>query len=179
MRPFGSSLCDKRGTTGLIFLSDLAFLPTSKLGIVVLSNARASNTFNLGVRYRLWELAFGQTSEADAMVNYELDSEAKTRQDLKAQLGPIDPAAVEPYLGSFTNAALGNVSLALHEGKLILDAGEFTAELRPGTDPTTKQTTYLFMDGPFAGVGSAFGGDAGKPTLTLARPPDSYTFVEK
>ena len=44
---------------------------------------------------------------------------------MAASLVDIDQAAVAPYLGRYTNDALGEITIELEDGKLIMDVGEF------------------------------------------------------
>jgi CubicO group peptidase (beta-lactamase class C family) len=175
----GLQLLEHGGNT-LGFTSDLAFLPQADLGIVVLANAQGSNIFNQAVRNRLFELAYGLPVEHDARFAYALDAQRKAVQDVKTELGQgFDAGAVAPYLGAFTNEALGDITLSIKDGKLTLDAGEFTGELRVHVDESGK-ISYVFFDGPLASLPFEFKQDgAGKPIIVLVQPPDTYEFTRK
>lgn len=116
------------------FTADLAFLPESSLGIVVLTNAASSNSFNQAVRFRLFELALDQPKTHDAQFVYH-PKPKRLSAEMAPLLADLDPATVAPYLGAYHNEALGDITLRLQEGKLSLDAGEIVMELRPLAQP--------------------------------------------
>jgi hypothetical protein len=86
------------------------------------------------------------------MLGQFLDAQASQIAALRAQLRPVDPAAVTPYLGRYANPALGEVELALRDGRLVFDAGELRSELQPRVDDTGEVIDYVFTDPPLAGA---------------------------
>lgn len=119
----------QHGGNTLGFTSDFAFLPNSGLGIVVLTNARASNEFNQAVRNRLFELAFDQPMEFDAQASLA-HAQLMMQFDDLANLASVNAAQVGPFLGRFANPTLGEVELRLDGDALVLDIGETVMELR-------------------------------------------------
>ena len=134
------------------FVSLVMFLPDADLGLVVLTNGPgvASGLLTYAVQFRLLEILFDRPASFDAGLMPILAAAAEGRADLLAQLGNVDPAAVGPYLGRYTNASLGEFTLALREGRLIFDAGEIRSELRPQVDPAGVTTDYRMVDPPMA-----------------------------
>jgi len=135
----GARLLDHTGgTTG--FSSDMSFLPDANLGVVVLTNAGVSEAavrLPSAVRTRLLELAFGQPMEADARLDAAIAADQKTVSDAQASLqSDPDPAVLAPYLETYTNEALGKVTLTLKDGKFVLDGGEIVSQLRRVGDKT-------------------------------------------
>ena len=113
------------------FTSDLAFVPQIGLGISVLTN-QVGSSLNQLVRFRLLELLYERDSEYDGLVQLSLERLERQLAELREQtLDSVDPDAVAPYLGVFTNEALGEIALALEDGMLTLDAGEFKMDLLP------------------------------------------------
>ncbi len=166
------------GTGG--FTADIAFLPEADLGIVILTNAFALSpkspiplAFEYATELRLFEILFDQPAEIDA----ELGEQARTLAAARppVSLGKIDPGAVAPYLGRYDNAELGEVSLSLRNGRLMLDTGEVNSELRPLADDD-GEAVYLLHDPPLSlfsqayGVTLRFGGDAEGPRITMTIP---------
>ena len=157
------------GTTG--YTSQLAFLPDADLGIAVLSNAFSMKPFPLAFEYavqmRLFELLFDQPAEFDAEIA-SLEADAPE----PVALGEIDVTAVQPQLGTYANADLGEVTLTKRNGHLLLDAGEVSSELRPLAD---DPATLLLVDPPLSlfseayGASVTFGDDAGSG-LVIAIP---------
>jgi CubicO group peptidase (beta-lactamase class C family) len=119
----------QHGGNTLGFTSDLSFLPQSNLGIVVLSNARASNDFSLAVRNRLFEIAFDQPREYDAQARLA-HAQLKSQFKELGELAVPDTELVEPFLGRFSNPKLGPVELKYDGSTLVLDIGEAEMELR-------------------------------------------------
>ena len=117
------------GTFG--FSTQAALLPDADLGLVVLTNGINASFFTDAVQFRLFELAFGQPVAFDAVVTAGIAAAAQRGAEVGGQLGPVDPQAVAPYPGRFESDVLGEVEVALDDGSLFLDAGDFRAELRP------------------------------------------------
>lgn len=144
----GQRLLIHTGGTGG-FSAVLAFLPDAKVGVAVLTNAGQSNSATslpTAVSFRLFELLFGQSQEVDARLRAAIEADRAARAEIVEQLRP-DPAAASlaPYLGRFTNEALGEVTLTLADDKLMLDVGEFTSQLR-----NIGEETFVLWDPPLA-----------------------------
>jgi CubicO group peptidase (beta-lactamase class C family) len=149
---FGQQLVWHNGAT-LGFHSLVTLLPEAELGAVVLTNATVgkAETFTTAVQMRLLELLFDLPTTIDAVLAPGSAAVAEARDDLLAELGQVDPAAVTPFLGRYTNPTLGDLTLALREGALVFDIGPLRSEMRPvlGADGTV--THYLFVDPPLGG----------------------------
>jgi CubicO group peptidase (beta-lactamase class C family) len=139
------------GTFG--FGSQVAFLPEADLGLVILTNdVVTGGPFTLALQYRLFELLFDQPSEIDPLLSQLFEQQAQQLAQIQAQLGQADPAAVGPYLGRYTNPALGEIQLRLEGSTLILDGGEIRSALRPLMDEAGNVVAYVFTDAPLAGA---------------------------
>jgi CubicO group peptidase (beta-lactamase class C family) len=162
------------GTNG--FSAEFAFLPEADLGVVVLSNSLQAGmalgeAFPYAVQFRLFEILFDQQPQIDA----ELATIAAELDAARPALGDIDPAAVTPYVGRYVNPDLGEVTLSLRGGRLILDSGESRSELRPPASDAGDGRTFFFLDPPLSffselGTTVSLTGDADAPTLTLTIP---------
>jgi CubicO group peptidase (beta-lactamase class C family) len=138
------------GTLG--FVSEVAFLPEADLGIVILTNGgQGAGTFNYAVQFRLFELLFDQSAEFDALLGPFLEVQTAQLGELRAHLETVDPEAVAPYLGRYEHPTLGEVEVALRDGKLVFDAGEIRSEMRPQVDEAGQVVGYVFTDPPLAG----------------------------
>jgi CubicO group peptidase (beta-lactamase class C family) len=177
----GAPLLSHGGGTGG-FSSFMAFLPDAKLGVIVLTNAGQSNAATrlpTAVTFRLFELVFGQPMEFDARFAAALAADDQGRTVMMEQIQPnADAVALAPYLGVYTNEALGEVTLALAEDKLTFDAGEVTSELR-----RIGATTYVLWDPPLAGPRIELSQDgAGRPGFVFdPHSPDApmtYAFTK-
>jgi CubicO group peptidase (beta-lactamase class C family) len=161
------------------FTSGFTFLPSRDLGIIVLTNGRATNLFNDGVAARLLELLFDQPAEMQTQIDFYLEQIDEQVQELAAQIDTqVDADAVDAYLGRFTSAALGEINLALTDGKLMLDAGEFVTELRPKRDDEGELEGYIQIDAPLQGLLYKFVEDSdGAPVIELGEGASIYTFT--
>jgi CubicO group peptidase (beta-lactamase class C family) len=157
------------------FTSDMSFMPTVQLGVIVISNSSGGVIFNAAVRNRLLELAFEQPMDYDATFSYRLAVQQKTNQALAALLqNHLDWTAINPFLGSYHNDALGDITLANQNDKLVLKAGGYSNEL----SATIQKGTYLTTNGILTSVPLEFTQDAsGKPQVVVAVPPDVYEFT--
>ena len=164
------------GTFG--FHAQAALLPDADLGLVVLTNGINADLFKYAVQYRLFELAFDQPATFDPMVRAVIDANAQQAAGLQQQLEPLDPAAVAPYLGRYTSDVLGEVAIALGDGVLVLDAGEFQAELWPLPDPGSEAMTFLTTDLPLAGAATVtFQQDGDGPIMVFTDPGTGAPYV--
>jgi CubicO group peptidase (beta-lactamase class C family) len=135
------------GTFG--FAAEVAFLPEADLGVVILTNDVArGGPFTSAVQFRLLELLFDQPAEIDPLLAQFLGGGGSEAP----RFGQVDAAAVAPYLGRYTNSALGEVELRLEGERLVLDAGEVRSALRPLVDEAGQVTAYVFADPPLAGA---------------------------
>ncbi|MFN8591145.1 MAG: serine hydrolase domain-containing protein [Thermomicrobiales bacterium] len=165
------------GTFG--FASEVAFLPEANLGIVILSNGGAGGAPALfGIQYHLFSLLFDQPAEVDAFLDQAVPARDEQLAALRAMLRPVDPAAVTPYLGRYTNPALGEVVLRLQDGTLILDSGEIRSELRAVVGEDGQIEGYIFVDPPLnrpdVPVFLQEGAEGG-PELSVTVPDDDPT----
>lgn len=136
------------------FNSQITFLPDAGFGIVILTNGGpGAKPFTLAVRFRLLELLFEQPQEYDALAVRSLEAEAKAFAAMRAELRPVDAAAVAPWQGRYANKAMGEVALVMSDGKLVLDAGAYHSELRARVDKTGQVSGYGFIDPGLAGPG--------------------------
>lgn len=159
------------------FTANLAFLPDHDLGISVLSNARGSAGFTQAVRFRLFELVFGLESEFEEQAAFGWKAAEDTIAELAASLADIDQAAVTPYLGRYTNDALGEIIIELEDGKLIMDVGEFRAEVREKAGDDEKVTDYILASSMALSFPLQFRiTDEGDPFILFGVGVIEYTF---
>lgn len=172
----GQLLIHHGGNT-LGFTSDLAFLPQADIGISVLTNGQVTNAFNQALRFRLFELVFDQAPEADAQATFAFESLRREFTRPLENLTAVDPAAVEPFLGRYTNPALGEVELRLEDETLLLDVGEFIVEVRAQTNEAGEVERYVTYNIPLVGLPIEFTeNEAGETTFVLGGGVAAYQF---
>ena len=162
----GQPLIQHGGNT-LGFSTDFAFLPEANLGIVVMANGRITNAFNQAVRFRLLELAFDQPQEYDATASFMNEQITKSLAGAVEKTKEVMVEAVANFLGRYTNPALGEVELKFVEGKLLLDAGEFTSEVRTAVDESGAETGYVLVGTPLMGIPIEFTLDEARNSILV------------
>lgn len=157
------------------YTSELAFLPEVDLGISILTNQQGSS-LNQIVRYRLLELLFQQESKIEGQVEFLLEMVEESRSELRDSLQEsVDADTVAPYLGAYTNDALGDVTFEWQDGALILDAGEFQLEIR-SRRKEDGEIVYGTFTPPLAGIPVEFSeDDEGNPTIIFGVGVVEYT----
>lgn len=160
------------------FTSELAFLPEVGIGISVVTNAWATNPFNEAVRTRLLEMLFLQEFEADEAAAFQFEALRSGLTDLATTVGTeVDPESVTPFEGRYQNEVLGVVDLALEERRLLMDIGEFVAEIRPTMNDEGEGDGYIFYDSPLRGTPVDLRQEAeGGPTLVVGEGVVEYRF---
>lgn len=158
------------------FTSELSFLPDLGLGISILSNQQHSS-LNQVARYRLLELLFQQDSEIEEILQFQIEQTEQSRTELRESLqDSIDPDAVAPYLGDYTNEDLGDATLQWQDDELILDVGEFQTGIRTRVNDE-GESEYFTFEPPLAGIPLEFEEDEdGNPTFVLGTGVVKYRF---
>ncbi|HEX7002841.1 MAG TPA: serine hydrolase domain-containing protein [Trueperaceae bacterium] len=166
------------GGNTLGFTSQLSFIPAADTGIVVLTNAQATNAFNTAVSTRLYELVYEQPSEVDAQVEFLVTQSETALAEAREQVqDAVEPDEVSPFLGRYENEALGEISLEMVGTQLFLDAGSFRSEIRPAFDREGEFDTYITYGAPIVGLPIALEtGEAGEQTVVLGSGAIEYTF---
>jgi CubicO group peptidase (beta-lactamase class C family) len=158
------------------FTSGVAFLPDSGLGIVVLANGQAANLFTEGVKMRLLELVFDQPKEFDESVAFALKSADEIYQQFQESLQPLDVDEAQPYLGVYTDPALGQITISLTNDTLWLDAGDFTTRLVRHVNDE-GEVSYVMAMPPLTGNFLKFTEQDGQLVIQIDLITDLYTFT--
>lgn len=162
------------GGNTLGFTSDMYFLPDLDLGIIVMNNARGSNVVTSAVWSRLLELIFDEDPVTEEQVAEVLDQSSE--QLASINFIDLDADALAPYLGTFSNDALGEITLSLETDMLYMDAGDWVAEIRALR--SNGEVFYVMYDMPLAGFDVAFALDADdNPTVIVGSSIVEYTFT--
>ena len=160
------------------FTSEFAFLPEAEVGIVVLANAQQANGFTGAIVTRLFELLYDVESEAESQAAFFVEQAQTSLTQVRERLqDAVDPATVEPFLGRYSNPALGPITLEMEGGQLVLDAGEFSTNVRPLLDADGGLETYITYGVPVTGLPvELLEDDAGQRTVVLGQGAMRYVF---
>ncbi len=166
------------GGNTLGFSSDMVFLPTADLGIIVLANAQGVNAFTGGVASRLLELVYDLPTDTEAFTAFQIEQIDQVLTEQRDQVVDRVPLADSlRYFGAYTNPALGEVSLRIEEGQLMLDAGEWSMQVRPLLDRQGEPDGYITYGAPLTGLPLRFEeGEDGDTVMVLGDGIVSYTF---
>lgn len=175
----GAGVIEHGGNT-LGFTSGFGFLPDKNIGVLVLTNAQGSNVFNEAIRERVLELVFEQNAAVEQTLEFALSQEASSLEELRANFVELDSAAIEPFLGTYQNNDLGEITLSFNGNTFEMDAGEIKSALQPFD--ADGRTVYAFSDPPLASAATAGFGfelrmDGETPVIDFMVPPDIYTFT--
>jgi CubicO group peptidase (beta-lactamase class C family) len=166
------------GGNTLGFTSDLAFLPEAGIGIVTLTNARIANLFTEAVRVRLLELAFAQEHESEEAIQFSVQQMQEQFAQLAEGMGPApDPETVARFIGTYTNPALGEITLAMDGDRLIFDAGEFRSEVRTTSGELARIAGYVLIEGPLNTLPLDLREEAGQPAVVVVDPSSVQEYV--
>jgi CubicO group peptidase (beta-lactamase class C family) len=162
------------------FSAELAFLPTNRLGVVILTNAESAGDFISAIRSRLFEITFGYPYQYDAIFTRSLvASQNGIANFAKSLLPGIDVQVISPYLGNFTNEKLGEINLHMEDSRLILSTSGLASELRQL--PALGENTFVVYDVPWAILGQwtfQFETDSqNKPTIALREKGVTQPFM--
>jgi CubicO group peptidase (beta-lactamase class C family) len=136
------------GGNTLGFSSDMLFLPKHRIGMVILTNLRAANTFLGAVHQRLLELLFGATAKADAIV---AAASIATEQSLerirqRVKTAPAEIAWIEKYVGSYRSEELGPARIFKREGGYRIDFESWSSDL--GVEEQSNESRLIVLTGP-------------------------------
>ncbi|HTE55138.1 MAG TPA: serine hydrolase domain-containing protein [Kofleriaceae bacterium] len=133
------------------FTSDLFFLPDHDIGVVVLTNAGGANAFRNAVRRRLLEIVFDGEPEAKDDLAAAMARGEKTLADERALVRAVPDAAwIDPLLGRYQHADLGQVELRRVGDRVVIDVGEWKSDV---TEKVDRDGTHkvILTSAPVAG----------------------------
>lgn len=149
---------DVLGSKSLIML-----MPEAEVGLVVLTNRMISTGFSYTVRYRLAEMLYGLESTKAGPFAAQWDGFLATIKELRSRQSPtVDPAAVAPYLGEYSDGWRVELGPATPEGGSTLFAirGPYRWQLMafvspsytperdyPPRDPTASAEEFMIANG--------------------------------
>jgi hypothetical protein len=160
------------------FVSQVTFLPEADLGIVILTNDTMAGTmFTIAIQYYLFELLFDQPHQVGSILDTTLDEWDQQAAERRAALGPVDTAAVEPWLGRYTTEDLGDAFLRMEGDELVFGAGEFKSVLRS----IEGEGAYALADPPLfselISLTLGTGADGGPEIVAPSIEDITYTFT--
>lgn len=128
------------GGNTLGFTADMYFLPDSRFGAVVLTNAYAAVDFLGALRQKVRELVFGAEPRAETIVETATTAKADAlaRLQTRAKTDAESTGWIGEVLGTYRNAKLGGARISRDDRGYRIDLDEWSsslaAEVQPGGD---------------------------------------------
>jgi len=166
------------GTVG--FASELVVIPEYDIGFALLTN-QMDQIVPIGrmATYRLLEMLTGSEQVYDQEIR-------RTARDIGWQTftlslitrKTVDPDKIAPFLGTYHNDLLGNVSLVLHDDHTLwVDFGEYEAAIRP---LVLEENQYIFYESTFVGKTIRLNMNPdGMPTMRWPGNEGTYNLVSE
>jgi len=137
------------GTMG--FATFLAFIPSKRVGVVMLSNGVATVGLHSALWARLLELWFGTNEKAKESLDFRIAEEKKALEQLRQRLKPVPPEWASSLCGTFFTEEIGRVTIASEKGNLVFRTSSYSTRLRAHDRPDGKRA-LIFIDPPLAGL---------------------------
>ena len=164
------------GTAG--FMSELVIIPEYHIGFAMLIN-RLDLAHQTGrmTTYRLLEMLTGseQTYDHEARLTAK-EIERQIPLLLLMTRRTVKPEIIAPFLGSYHNDVLGEITLVLHEDHTLwIDFGEYESPIRR---LIVEENQYIFFESIFIGktIQMSLNSD-GAPTMVWTGDERTYYFV--
>lgn len=153
-------------------------VPFAKVGVVVLTNSESGYGLTEQVKRRLLELLYdGKPEAVENITSAEKRSKesfAKFRSELDLNATPTQMA---PYVGRYSNADLGNLTVGYENGKLMARATSIWSEVAPKRNK--DGTTSLITISPgIGGLDLLAGTQNGRRSLVLNDGQHEYVFID-
>jgi CubicO group peptidase (beta-lactamase class C family) len=165
------------GGNTLGFSADMYFLPESRFGVVVLTNAYAAVEFLAAIRQKIRELVFGAEARAEKIVETAKMAKADflTRLQARAKTDADSTAWIAELLGTYRSAELGGARILRNDHGYRIDFDEWSsnlaAEIQPGGDRLLR-----LISPPWAGAMKMLVSDGG---LVLDAAQMKYVFKKE
>lgn len=161
------------------FTSEMLFLPEHGIGMSVLVNLRAANSFTLALHQRLLELLFGAENKAQAMVaataTVLAEWSQKTRQRVKTD--PSEITWIENLIGDYECKELGPARISkIHDGYRI-DFESWSSDL--GAEEQSSDSRQIVLISPPWRADLRLQISSDSNTLTIDGGQTKYEFVRR
>ena len=157
------------------FTSDLAFLPSADIGVVILTNSWEAAHFTQSVREYLFQLVYGL--EHDSTERYAAEQEVQDQGviNILSSLpdAPVNPVTVAPYLGEYAHG----VSIEMRGNELWLVGAFAETSLHPAGDIPGMDSEDLIGNVRFSPIRVRFIDAGGQITLEIVNLSSGETLT--
>ncbi|HUS31352.1 MAG TPA: serine hydrolase domain-containing protein [Kofleriaceae bacterium] len=161
------------------FHSDMMWIPDAQVGAVILTNGDPGWLIRNQFRRKLLEVLYDGKPEADANISAAakqwFDGLAAER---KLMTIPADSGESGRLAQSYSNDALGTVTVSKAGAATVFDFGEWKSEVASRKNPDGSISFLTTVPG-MSGLELVVGNAGGKRTLVLRDGQHEYVFTEK
>lgn len=160
------------------YKSDIAFLPDSGIGAVLLTNSDNGGMLLRPFRRRLLEVVFdGKPEAAGDVAAQAARHKAVLAKDRERLVVPADPSLVSQLATQYSSKELGDLTVLTKEGTTTFDFGEWksTVASRKNDDGTIS---FMTIDPTNEGFEFVKAERSGKRALVIRDGQHEYTFTE-
>ncbi len=165
------------GGNTLGFTSDMLFIPKYGIGMAMLTNLWAANTFLSAIHQRLLEILFGAESKAEAIVAAASTSREKSLERIRQRVktSPAETAWIEKYIGAYQSKELGLARIFQREEGYTIEFESWSSDL--GTEEQTSISRQIVLTCPPWQGGLRLQVSDDSSDLILDGGQTKYTFV--
>jgi CubicO group peptidase (beta-lactamase class C family) len=161
------------------FHSDMMWLPEAQVGAVILTNGDPGWVIRNQFKRKLLEVLYDGKPEADANISAAakqwFDGLAAER---KLMTIPADSTEAARLAASYSNDALGSITVSKAGAATVFDFGEWKSEVASRKNPDGSISFLTTVPG-MSGLELVVGAAGGKRTLVLRDSQHEYVFTEK
>ena len=134
------------------FTSQMLFLPEHNVGLVILTNGGGANLFTGAVTRRFMELLFDGKPVAAEQLKCGIESQEASKLKVLEEVDfTPDTKWAKQFVGTYTNEALGSVTISIDGKEIIFDAGEWKTTMGQKKEKTGT-LNLIFTRPPLAGL---------------------------
>ena len=158
------------------FTSGLFFLPKHGIGMVVLANLRAANSFLLAVNQRLYELLLGAESKAESIAAAAASSlnESMRRTQARVKTSSPETAWIANFVGQYRCEELGPAEIFKCGTGYRIQFESWTSDLG-AEEQSSRSRQIVLTSPPWIGVRLQVSDSSG--SLILDGGQTKYTFM--
>ena len=161
------------GGDGFGYHSDVMWLPDHDVGAVLLTNGDGGSAIRDHFRRKLLEVLFDGHPEADQGIAAEAAEDVVSREAQRKQLTiPADPAAVAQLAGTYTNAALGTITVTRKAGRTWFQIAALGSEMGSKANPDGS-ISFVALEPGFAWLELILRGD----NFVVGDSQHAYTYT--
>ena len=161
------------------FSSDMYFIPSKKIGVVVLTNLSGASRFLGAIKQKLFEIELGATHRADKLVKYALERNNENRKKIKETISssPTKNLWIKELVGAYENEDLGPATIRSTKKGYEIEFSDWKSELGTKSESNGEMLLSL-ISAPWGGGLDLIVKDKGR-VLVIDDNQHRYEFRKK